>query len=90
MADENVDALFNVLWADSTGMSTESYIKAYEEVKGHTQKPLVSWVYGPDKGLVRDMAGRLENLGFPVFSNPETAIKAMGLAFRYACTREGK
>jgi acyl-CoA synthetase (NDP forming) len=83
MADENVDVLFNVLWADSTGMSTESYVKAYEELKGHTQKPLISWVYGPDKGLVRDIAERLEDLGFPVFSNPETAIRAMGLAFRY-------
>jgi acyl-CoA synthetase (NDP forming) len=90
MADENVDALFNVLWADSTGMHTESYIKAYEEVKGDTQKPLVSWVYGPDKGLVRDIAERLEYLGFPVFSDPETAIKAMGLAFRYTRIREGK
>jgi acetyltransferase len=84
MADENVDALFNVLWADATGMSIESYIKAYEGVKGQYQKPLVSWVYGPDKGLVRDIAERVENLGFPVFSNPETAIKAMGLALRYA------
>jgi len=90
LADENVDALFNVLWADSTGMSIESYIKAYEEVKGHDQKPLVSWVYGPDKGLVRDTAERLENLGFPVFSDPETAIKAMGLAFRYAQIRSRK
>jgi acyl-CoA synthetase (NDP forming) len=89
MADENVDALFNVLWADSTGMSIESYIKAYEEVKGHYQKPLVSWVYGPDKKLVRDTAERLENLGFPVFSNPETAIRAIGLAFRYARIRGG-
>jgi acyl-CoA synthetase (NDP forming) len=87
MGDENVDALFNVLWADSTGMSIESYIKAYEDVKGHEQKPLVSWVYGPDKGLVRDTAERLENLGFPVFSHPEKAIKAMGLAFRYAQIR---
>ena len=90
MADENVDALFNVLWADSTGMNIESYIKAYEGVKGHYQKPLVSWVYGPDKGLVRDIAERVENLGFPVFSNPETAIKAMGLALRYARIRGAK
>jgi acyl-CoA synthetase (NDP forming) len=89
MADENVDALFNVLWADSTGMSIESYIKAYEDVKGHYQKPLVSWVYGPDKGLVRDTAERLENLGFPVFSKPESAIKAMGLALQYAQIRAG-
>ncbi len=90
MDDENVDALFNVLWADSTGMNMESYIKAYEDVKGHDQIPLVSWVYGPDMGLVRDTAEGLENLGFPVFSDPETAIKAMGLAFRYAQTRSKK
>jgi acyl-CoA synthetase (NDP forming) len=90
MADENVDALFNVLWADSTGMSMESYIKAYEGVKGHTQKPLVSWVYGPDKGLVSDIAKQIENLGFPVFSSPETAIKAMGLALRYARIKGAK
>jgi acyl-CoA synthetase (NDP forming) len=90
MADENVDALFNVLWADSTGMSTESYIKAYEEVKSNSRKPLVSWVYGPDKGLVRDIVERLENLGFPVFSSPETAIRAVGLAFRYSRIRGGE
>ena len=89
MADENVDALFNVLWADSTGMNIESYIKAYEDVKDRYQKPLVSWVYGPDSGLVRDTAERLENLGFPVFSHPERAIKAMGLALQYARIRGG-
>ena len=89
MADENVDALFNVLWADSSGKSVESYIKAYEDVKDHYEKPLVSWVYGPDSGLVRDTAERLENLGFPVFSHPERAIKAMGLAFQYARIRAG-
>jgi acyl-CoA synthetase (NDP forming) len=84
MADENVDALFNVLWADSTGMNIKSYVKAYEEVGDRYQKPLVSWIYGPDKGLVRETSERLEELGFPVFSAPETCIKAMGLAFRYA------
>lgn len=89
MADENVDALFNVLWADSTGMNIESYIKAYENVKDRYQKPLVSWVYGPDSALVRDTAERLENLGFPVFSHPERAIKAMGLALQYARIKAG-
>jgi acyl-CoA synthetase (NDP forming) len=89
MADENVDILFNVLWADSTGMNRDAYIKAYEEVKDRGQKPLVSWVYGPNKRLVRDTAERLEDLGFPVFSHLERAIKAMGLAFRYAQIRSG-
>ena len=84
MGDENVDALFNVLWADSTGISIGPYVQAYEEVKGRYKKPLVSWVYGPDKQLVRDTSRRLEDLGFPVFSDPEFCIRAIGLAFQYA------
>ncbi len=90
MADKNVEALFNVLWADSAGMNIESYVKAYEEVKDRYQKPLVSWVYGPDKRLVRETSRRLEGLGFPVFSDPETSIKAMGLAFQYAQVKRRK
>jgi acyl-CoA synthetase (NDP forming) len=90
MADENVEALFNVLWADSAGMNIASYVKAYEEVKDRYQKPLVSWVYGPDKRLVRETSRRLEDLGFPVFSDPEICIKAIGLAFRYAQVRGRK
>ncbi|MGD9031749.1 MAG: CoA-binding protein [Desulfobacteraceae bacterium] len=89
MADENVDILFNVMWADATGTNRDAYIEAYEEVKDHDQKPLVSWVYGPNRRLVRDTAERLEDLGFPVFSHPERAIKAMGLALRYARIRAG-
>jgi acyl-CoA synthetase (NDP forming) len=90
MADDNVDALFNVLWADSTGMSIDAYVKAYEEVKDRYQKPLVSWVYGPDKRLVSETSKRLEDLRFPVFSDPETCIKAMGLAFQYAQVKRRK
>lgn len=84
MADKNVDALFNVLWMDATGKSTSAYIEAYEEVKGRYSKPLVSWIYGPNRRLVAELTERLEDLEFPVFSDPETSIKAMGLALRYA------
>jgi hypothetical protein len=71
-------------------MSIDAYVKAYEEVKDRYQKPLVSWVYGPDKRLVRETSKRLEGLGFPVFSDPETCIKAMGLAFQYAQVKRRK
>jgi hypothetical protein len=33
---------------------------------------------------------RLEDMGFPVFSKPETCIKALGLALRYTHVKEGK
>ena len=84
MADENVDALFNVLWADSTGNTMNAFVKAYEELRGQYPKPLVSWIYGPDRWLVGEFTERLEGMGFPVFSDPECAVKAVGLAFRYA------
>jgi len=90
MGDENVDVLFNVLWANPIGNIIENYIRAYELLKGRYQKPLATWVYGPNNGAVRDLSLRLEDMGFPVFSKPETCIKALGLALRYTHIKEGK
>ena len=90
MGDENVDVLFNVLWANPIGNIIENYIRAYELLKGRYQKPLATWIYGPNNGAVRDLSFRLEDMGFPVFSKPETCIKALGLALRYSHIKEGK
>jgi acyl-CoA synthetase (NDP forming) len=84
LADPNIDALFNVLWANPSGNIVKRYIEAYEALKGAKSKPLVSWIYGPNAGLASELAGRLEDMGFPVFRSPESAIKALGLAWRYA------
>jgi acetyltransferase len=84
MADEHVDALFNVLWADTRGNTLKAYMGAYEGVRDCYGKPLVSWVYGTERQAVNDHVGHLEDLGFPVFRDPETSIKAIGMAFRYA------
>ncbi len=82
--DENVDSLFNVIWADADGRNTETYAEAYEALKNNGQKPVVTWVYGPNLLMTADLSKRLESLGFPVFSEPEKCIKALGLAYRYA------
>jgi acyl-CoA synthetase (NDP forming) len=84
LADPNVDSLFNVLWADPTGRSVGIYLRAYEQLKGEIKKPLASWIYGPDPSIVSDLKGRLEGLGFPVFGSPETAVRALGMAYSYA------
>ena len=82
--DENVDCLFNVIWADAKGKNTKAYIEGYEALKEKGHKPVATWVYGPDINMTRDVTKRLEELGFPVFVEPERCIKALGLAFRYA------
>jgi acetate---CoA ligase (ADP-forming) len=84
MDDENVDSLFNVIWADAKGNNTKAYVEGYEALKEKARKPVVTWVYGPNINMTRDMAKRLESLGFPVFAEPERCIKALGLAYRYA------
>jgi acyl-CoA synthetase (NDP forming) len=84
MADENVDLLFNVLWANAQEAVLERYMEAYHGLKGRYAKPIATWVYGPSEEGRRELAGRLERMGFPVFRSPEAAVKALGLAWEYA------
>jgi acetyltransferase len=84
LRDENVDSLFNVLWADAYGNNTKAYLDTYEELKGSLRKPVVTWIYGPNPAKVLDLTSRIEGLGFPVFGEPERCVKALGLLFKYA------
>lgn len=88
MADANVDCLLSIPWANPVGNIMENYMRAYETVRGRYDKPLVTWVYGPDSAAVREFSMGLEDLGFPVFREPETCVKALGLALRYANMRK--
>ncbi len=84
IGDDQVDALLMVIWADPTGNNTEAYLEAYDRLSRAHQKPVATWIYGPELSMARDLANRLEAMGYPVFSDPETAVKALGLAFRYS------
>ena len=84
MDDENVDSLFNVVWADAKGNNTKAYVEGYKALKENARKPVVTWVYGPNINMTRHVTKRLESLGFPVFVEPERCIKALGLAYRFA------
>ncbi len=84
LEDENVDSLFNVMWADAKGNNTKAYLETYNEIKSLVRKPVVTYIYGPNASLIADLTAQIEELGFPVFGEPERCIKALGMAFKYA------
>jgi acyl-CoA synthetase (NDP forming) len=85
--DSNVDVMFNVLWANPTGVIVSSYLKAYERIKDRVRKPIATWVYGPNSEVAADLTKRVEEMGFPVFNSPEKCIRALGLAYQYTRIR---
>jgi acyl-CoA synthetase (NDP forming) len=90
LSDDNIDCLFNVIWTSPFEEFVEEYLKFYGELQGKYQKTIATWIYGPSIPLVHHMAGRMEDLGFPVFSNIETAIKALGIAYQYSRQKKGE
>jgi acyl-CoA synthetase (NDP forming) len=84
LEDDHVDCLFNVLWAGPMEGSSEIYFKTYEVLKRNHSKPIATWIYGPRSPLISTLGQRLEDLGFPVFSDLEMAVKALGMAWQYA------
>ncbi|MCF8142694.1 MAG: CoA-binding protein [Deltaproteobacteria bacterium] len=88
LRDENVDALFNVMWADARGKNEKAYMEAYTALKGLVPKPVVTWIYGPNPSSTRKLKELVEDLGYPVFDEPERCVKALGMAYRYTQTRK--
>jgi acyl-CoA synthetase (NDP forming) len=88
VSDENVDALINIMWADPSGSTKQMCLKAYKQLKSLHTKPVATWLYGPDTSKVAELAEALEDLGFPVFSDLKTSIKALGVAHKYAQLRK--
>lgn len=89
IADDNVDCLLNVIWADPTGAAMEGYLKTYAALKVY-QKPVVTWIYSPSLSASKEMALQLEDLSFPVYAELEAAIKALGIACQYAQRKKGR
>jgi acyl-CoA synthetase (NDP forming) len=84
LGDENVDALFTVLWATPAGNIISRYVETYEGLKARFRKPVLTWIYGPDAKAVAELSKKLELTGFPVLDTPEKCIRALGLLYRYA------
>jgi len=83
MADPSIDSIFNVLWTGPSHELIEDYLKIYQGLQGN-HKTIASWVYGPRVSYMNELSHHLEEMGFPVFSDIEMAIKAIGVATRYA------
>jgi acetyltransferase len=83
MADENVDCLFNILWLDPVGRLVDAYEAAYKRIRERFRKPMATWLYGCSRARVEEMRQRMEALGFPVFPDPETSIRALGMTWRF-------
>ncbi len=87
LEDENVNALFSILWANAKSNVIPRYVEAYESLKTRFRKPVVTWIYGPDAPSVAELGDELERRGFPVFSSSEKCIRALGLAYKYGARR---
>jgi len=90
LLDDHIDCLFNVIWTSPFKEFVEEYLKFYGELRGSHQKTIATWIYGPSIPLINDMSSRMEDLGFPVFSDLETAIKALGMAYQYSNRKKGE
>jgi acetate---CoA ligase (ADP-forming) len=90
MEDDNIDCLFNVIWTSPFEEFVEEYLKFYGALKGKYQKTIATWIYGPSIPLINEMSSRMEDLGFPVFSDLEMAIKALGIAYQYSNRKKGE
>jgi acyl-CoA synthetase (NDP forming) len=89
LLDDNIDCLFNVIWTSPFEDFVEEYLKFYKELQGNYQKTIATWIYGPSIPLINEMSSRMEDLGLPVFSDLEIAIKALGIACQYSERKRG-
>jgi acyl-CoA synthetase (NDP forming) len=90
LAEDHIDCLLNVIWTSPFEESVEEYLKFYKTVQGKYEKTIATWIYGPSIPLIHRLSGRMEDLGFPVFSDLEMAIKALGIAYQYSNRKKGE
>jgi acetyltransferase len=90
LADEHIDCLFNIIWTSPFEEFVEEYLKFYREWQRDDRKTIATWVYGPSIPLIHKLSSQMEDLGFPVFSDLEMAIKALGMAYQYSKQKKGE
>jgi hypothetical protein len=90
LLDDHIDCLLNVIWTSPFKEFVEEYLKFYESLRGKYQKTIATWFYGPSTPLIHEISARMEDLGFPVFSDVEMAVKALGVAYQYSNRKKGE
>lgn len=90
LRDNHIDCLFNVIWTSPFEEFVDEYLKIYKELQRDDRMTIATWVYGPSIPLINKLSSGLEDLGFPVFSELETAIKALGISYHYSNWKKGE
>ena len=84
VSDDNVDCIATVTGTDPFGVILEDLTELTGKLSGRITKPIATWIYGPIPSHVADASHRLEGLGFPVYYDPETSVKALSIMYKYA------
>ena len=90
LLEDHMDYLLNVIWTSPFEEFVEGFPNFYEALTGGDQKTIAPWLCGPSSLPIYDMACRLEDCGFTVFSNIETVIKAIEIAYQYSMHKNGE
>lgn len=86
LADKSVDCVAIVVWA-STMPQVPEITEMFYRLKQQFSKPMTIWIYGTNLAVAEELSRELEAIGLPTYSNLETAIKALGVAAKYAQIR---
>ena len=81
--DDNVDCVAIVTFA-GLGLSP---VEVFSQLKKRISKPITVWLYSQSLTAIAEATRELDDLGFPVYSEWETAVKALGVAFQYSKAR---
>jgi len=81
--DPNVDCAIVILYA-GLAYSVQATANIFERLGKRISKPVTIWFYGPDASLMEELSRQLESVGFPTYSELETAVKALGIAAEYS------
>ena len=84
--DDNVDCIL-VIGLATRALPTEATIEAFSKLKQRATKPVAMWTYGTSLPALQELSRGLEPVGMPNFTNLETAVKALGIAVKYAGTK---
>ena len=84
MTDDNVDCVATISSLDPFGGGLADFTRLAESLRNNLSKPVATWVYGAIPAYITELTGRLESLGFPVYTEPDTPIKALSVMYKYS------
>ena len=78
--DKNVDCIAIVTYYSKGYISP----KIFTDLREKTTKPMALWVYSQKLSGIYEFAAELDRVGFPVYSQWEHALSALGIIYKYS------